>query len=101
PGIAAPRFGAGCPLWPLYRALARPLSPETTMLEMPDGSRFTVWAISHPAGPPGAAGHPRLQATMLIRPTDAPGDAAEPVGPACALCPREGCAARRAPNQLA
>ena len=27
PGFALPRFGAACPLWPLFAVLARPSSP--------------------------------------------------------------------------
>lgn len=96
--FSIPRYGAGCPLWPLYGALARPMVPDRQVLELPDGRRFTAWAVSQPAGLAGFGGAPVMEAVMLLRalPEAAdPLDAAVQVGPGCALCPREGCAARR------
>lgn len=96
--FSIPRYGAGCPLWPLYGALARPMVPDRQLLALPDGRRFTAWAVSQPAGPAGFGGAPVMEAVMLLR---ALPDGAEvqgapvPVGPGCALCPREDCPARR------
>ncbi|NJS38360.1 MAG: DUF2083 domain-containing protein, partial [Rhodobacteraceae bacterium] len=33
-GFPLPRFGAACPLWPLYAALGRPSQPVETVVEM-------------------------------------------------------------------
>ena len=96
--FSIPRYGAGCPLWPLYGALARPMVPDRQLLELPDGRRFTAWAVSQPAGLAGFGGAPAMEAVMLLRAQAeeaGPPGAAVPVGPGCALCPREECAARR------
>lgn len=49
--FSIPRFGAGCPLWPLYRALGRPGQPEAALIEMPQGGVFRAWAVSQPVAP--------------------------------------------------
>jgi predicted transcriptional regulator len=94
--FSIPRFGAGCPLWPLYRALGRPGQPEAALIEMPQGARFRAWAVSQPAAPTGFGEAPVMQAVMLVTPAagDAKGDAIA-AGPGCHLCPRMGCPARR------
>lgn len=98
--FSIPRFGAGCPLWPLYRALGRPGQPEAALIEMPQGAKFRAWAVSQPAAPTGFGEAPVMQAVMLVTPV-APGPAHAPAapaiaaGPGCHLCPRMGCPARR------
>ncbi|MGI3186424.1 short-chain fatty acyl-CoA regulator family protein [Nioella aestuarii] len=102
--FSIPRYGSGCPLWPLYRALGRPMVPDSAELELPDGSRFRAWAVCQPIGPAGFGAEPVMEATMLLRalPDDAPASpGAVPVGPGCALCSRESCAARRAGGSFA
>ncbi|MEM7723014.1 MAG: short-chain fatty acyl-CoA regulator family protein [Pseudomonadota bacterium] len=94
--FSIPRFGAGCPLWPLYRALARPGQPEQAEVEMPQGARFRAWAVSQPLAPTGFGEAPVMQATMLVTPVEAAsGGDVTPVGPGCHLCPRTACPARR------
>jgi predicted transcriptional regulator/transcriptional regulator with XRE-family HTH domain len=98
--FSIPRFGAGCPLWPLYRALGRPGQPEAALIEMPQGARFRAWAVSQPATPAGFGEAPVMQAVMLVAPAEAlaaPLPSGTPIaaGPGCHLCPREGCPARR------
>jgi transcriptional regulator with XRE-family HTH domain len=46
--FSIPRFGPGCPLWPLYAALARPGQPDMALLETPNAG-----AVPHLVG--GAA----------------------------------------------
>lgn len=101
-GFALPRFGAGCALWPLYQALARPLVPLRAVVEMAGRSprRFLTYAVCQPLHPAGFDAPQVLEATMLILPAPLEGDAA-PVGPTCRLCPRDGCLARREPSILA
>ncbi len=97
--FAIPRFGAGCALWPLYRALGRPMTPQEAVLELPGGGVFRAWAVSQPIGEVGFSSEPVMRATMLLRawPDDmAPPRPPEPVGPGCQVCPRVGCEARRA-----
>ena len=103
-GFALPRFGAACPLWPLYQALSRPMTPLRVVVEMagPLPQRFVTYSVCAPLAPPGFDGPAVLQSQMLILPGPAPatGLAAEPVGVSCRICPRTGCSARREPSIL-
>ncbi len=105
-GFPLPRFGAACPLWPLYQALARPLTPLRRVVEMAgrDRRRFTVFAVAEPRGAASFDAPPVLEATMLIVPADRIPIRAEtpaPVGPGCRICPQPDCPARREPSILA
>lgn len=93
--FSIPRFGAGCPLWPLYRALSRPGQPETALIEMPQGGRFRAWSVSQPVAPTGFGAVPVMQAVMLVTPAAAAGGEVIAAGPGCHLCARQGCPARR------
>ncbi len=105
-GFPLPRFGAACPLLPLYQALVRPMSPVRAMVEMPGRTprRFLTYAIAQPAHPAGFDGPTVFEAAMLMLPED-PEDrsAAEPtlIGTSCRICPRAECPARREPSILA
>jgi hypothetical protein len=96
--FSIPRFGPGCPLWPLYTALVRPGHPDTAVLEMPQGNRFRTWTVAQAVAQTGFAKAPVVQATMLIAPVSKQEEVAgDPIlaGPGCNLCPREACPARR------
>ncbi len=103
PGFPLPRQGAGCPLWPLYAALARPGVAVEVLAEVPGDvpRRFRLRAIGEVL-PAAVWGGPDLRrAAMLVGP--APGTAsgpALPVGGSCRICPREACPARREPSIL-
>ena len=104
-GFSLPRFGAACPLLPLYQALARPMSPVRARMEQAgrDRRRFLAYAISQPAHPAGFDGPVVFEASMLILPDDRPERAEDTlvaVGTSCRICPREVCAARREPSIL-
>jgi transcriptional regulator with XRE-family HTH domain len=104
-GFSLPRFGAACPLWPLFSALARPMQAIETVVEVgaaiPSAPRFILRAfgtVSHPAG----FGGPELRgAMMLIIPAGAGAAPALGVGATCRTCQREACPARREPSILA
>lgn len=104
-GFPMPRGdGAGCPLWPLYAALGRPMQPVVAVVELPGplARQFRARAFCEPAFPEGAAGVETRQAAMLIEPLAA-GAGTGPVlavGGACRICPRDGCPARREPALL-
>ncbi|MBD3678640.1 MAG: DUF2083 domain-containing protein [Rhodobacteraceae bacterium] len=104
-GFPVPRFGAGCPLWPLYRALAQPALPIRALVE-PAGQapgRFVTYAMSQPHYPDGIDAPPVFEVTMMIMP-DVGARAEEkplPVGGSCRVCPRRACMARREPSILA
>jgi transcriptional regulator with XRE-family HTH domain len=99
PGFPLPVLGAGCPLWPVFVALARPQQPLRAVIEMPDGATWRADAVAAAAAPPRLGGPPVMRATMLLRRPDAAGapPAARPwaVGPGCRTCPRAACDARR------
>ncbi len=100
PGFALPRFGAACPLWPLYEALSRPGQPVQARVAMAGrlAASFDAWAWGHIAYPAGFSGPPVVRAYMLL--AAATGEAAAPpraVGTSCRICPQQGCAARREP----
>ena len=104
--FSIPRFGAGCPLWPLYTALTRPMVPEAVRLTMPNGAQFQAWAVSQPKNPVGFGDSPVMEATMLLRPImetetgDTSGKGAVLVGSGCHVCSRDGCPARRVNSLL-
>ncbi len=105
-----PRFGAACPLWPLFRALSRPMTPLRDHLRLAGRTEgvFAVHAIATPQGPPVADRAPDFAAHMLIRaasgPVDLPGaataEAAQHVGVTCRICQKSTCPARREPSIL-
>ncbi len=104
PGFSLPRFGAACPLWPLFSALARPgLALEVTVeTPSPGGGRFRALAYCETRQPLGFNGPELREAVMLLLPErnarpDAP---FLPVGSTCRICPRPHCPARREPSIL-
>ena len=104
-GFALPRFGAACPLWPLFSALARPMTPIIAMVE-PAGRaarRFRTLSICETRLPQGFGGSALREAAMLIWPDEgAPGSLpALALGSSCRICPRAACPARREPSILA
>jgi XRE family transcriptional regulator, fatty acid utilization regulator len=101
PGFALPRYGAACPLWPLYQSIAQPGVALQFTLEMPDGGMFKAYAFSHRPAIAGFNQPQILEANMLLRAIDAGDEASIPVGPTCRICPRKACRARREPTILA
>ncbi|MGB5557461.1 MAG: short-chain fatty acyl-CoA regulator family protein [Paracoccaceae bacterium] len=105
-GFALPRFGAACPLWPLYQALVRPMTPVRMRVEQAgrNAAAYLAYAISQPAAPAGFDMPQVFHATMLILPEELAGrdvgGPALPIGSSCRICPRDGCAARREPSIL-
>ena len=93
--FSIPRFGPGCPLWPLYAALARPGQPDMAILETPAATRFRAWSIAQPVSQTGFGTAPVMQATMLVSPMERTDEAAINIGPGCSLCTRSECTARR------
>ena len=113
-GFAIPRFGAGCPVWPLYRSLSVPLQLfQTQMTHSGDQSKmYQSFAIAVPVTPPEYNQPPLLRAYMLIlplvlgkpdvKPPQKVGKARHTrVGVSCRLCVEATCAARREPSILA
>lgn len=113
PGFPLPRFSAACPLWPLYRALTRPMAPLHMRMEQQGrgtvpmgGSLFDAFAVALPKGPATVNTDPIFEAQMLFLPV--PGEEREvwrggvvQVGANCRICPRMECHARREPSIIA
>lgn len=101
-GFSLPRFGAACPLWPLYEALGRPQQPVEAVVEMAGqgGRCFRVLAWASPRHPLGLRGPELREAGMLILPVEAEAAATLAIGTSCRICPRGACAARREPSIL-
>lgn len=101
-GFALPRFGAACPLWPLFTALGRPMAPVSATLETAGRSPrlFAALAISETRLPLGFAGPELRVAGMLLRAVDVAQGPVLGVGTSCRICPRAACVARREPSIL-
>jgi len=103
-GFALPRFGAACPLWPLFTALARPMAPILILVEPAGRSarRFRTLSICETRLPSGFGGPELREAAMLILPDDGPRGAGTvlALGSSCRICPRGQCPARREPSIL-
>ncbi|ULB09666.1 helix-turn-helix domain-containing protein [Cereibacter azotoformans] len=102
-GFLLPRFGAACPLWPLFEALAHPMSPVEAVIEPAARARrsYRARAFCEPRHPAGFSGPELREAGMLIEPAvPDPSFEPRPVGTSCRICPRAGCPARREPSIL-
>lgn len=105
-GFALPRYGAGCPLWPLFAALSQPMVPIRRVVAQigRDGGRFTAIAVAQPDTVAEDGLTPSFAAHMLLVPAPgaargtAQGGGADPVqdlGVTCRLCSKPECPARR------
>lgn len=104
-GFSIPRFGAMCPLWPLFQALSRPMMPMAQRVAQPgrggmSENVFETYAIAQAVLSAEYGHEPLLEATMLIAPMsgEASAQGARLIGASCRICPRTGCAARREPS---
>lgn len=101
-GFALPRFGAACPLWPLFAALSRPMSPVAATVALAGrASRvFRALAISETRLPQGFGGLELREAGMLLLPMEVlpPEDTVLTIGSSCRICSRGACPARREPS---
>lgn len=105
PGFALPRFGAPCPLWPLFGALNRPLVAERRRLRQVGRATavFDCIAIAWPQQGADLSEMPLYRAAMAILPVSAAADGeagAARVGSSCRVCARSACHARHEPSVL-
>ena len=101
-GFSPPRFGAACPLWPLFTALAHPQTPVEAVIVLPgpQGARFRARAYAALTHPAGFRGPELREAAMLLSPEPGGPEAAQEIGTTCRICPRPTCPARREPSIL-
>ena len=102
-GFVVPRFGAGCPLWPLFAVLGNPgvVVKERLAQLGRSHAEFDCIAACEVQSAHSYNAQPLVQSVMLILP--AQGLAAGPrldVGATCRVCPRDHCPARREPSIL-
>jgi len=106
--LPLPRYGGACPLWAIYRAFQTPDRVFRHLVEFADRSRFLLIARTVAKQAAGFDRPPHLVSIMLgcdalYAPDIVYGDgldlssraAAEPVGSACRVCPREDCLHRQ------
>lgn len=104
-GFAMPRYGESCPLWPVFSALSRPMSPirRRVVQQGRAVTEFDCYAVAWPSETPGFDLDPVYHSIMLILPVPAEDTgkiAAQPVGSSCRVCSRQDCPARREPSIL-
>ena len=105
-GFAIPRFGASCPLWPLFTALRRPMTAveeQVTVTGRAGQSRYLLRAYAQPVRPTHFGAPDMCDAAMLVHPVaTAPQGARQPlaVGTTCRICVQIDCDARREASVL-
>ena len=100
PGFPVARLGDHCALLPIYQALAQPELVIRALVESPSGARFETFSHAERIQPAGTAGPVLTRAHMLILPAAGSPGPATPIGPACRICVRGDCPARREPSIL-
>jgi predicted transcriptional regulator/DNA-binding XRE family transcriptional regulator len=102
------RFGGTCPRWNLHAAFQTAGQPVTQLIETPDGHRYFTVArtIDRPVKTELGGGLLAIGLGCDIRHAgrlscadsyDLANSPVTPVGPACAICPRQDCAYRATP----
>ena len=102
------RFGGTCPRWNLHAAFQTAGQPVTQLIETPDGHRYFTVArtIDRPVKTELGGGLLAIGLGCDIRHAgrlscadsyDLANPPVTPVGPACAICPRQDCAYRATP----
>lgn len=99
--FALPRFGAACPLWPVFAALRSPGTPLRQRVESPQGARFVAYAIAATIGPNRFDEAPVLRSFMVLVEDHLGSEGALTIGTSCRVCTVKKCRARREPSILA
>lgn len=102
-----PQYSSACPLWPVYRAFARPRQMLRAVLDLPSGDRVMAYAVATATGHGGYDMPPMMRSVMAF--SDDPlvfppaRDIRTPIlgGLHCSVCPRKDCPDRRADYILA
>lgn len=96
-GFAMPSLGQACPLWPLFKALTRPLVPIREAIKQVgrDATDLVSYAIALPVDGSISGAEPRYQAHMLIKNAVSGESNPQSVGVNCRICTISDCPARR------
>lgn len=96
-GFMLPRLGGGCPIWPIFSALAQPMVPVVADIQQAgrDSEPMRAYAIAVPDGDASFSKRPRYTAHMLLKPLTSADETSELVGVNCRICSVTDCAARR------
>lgn len=106
PGFVIPRYGAACPLWPLFQVMSQPATVLRQRMRVSGrgGALFDCLAAAEITGPAALNAAPLLEATMLVVPVaSGKGDSTEAaveMGASCRICSRQPCPGRREPSIL-
>lgn len=100
-GFPMPRFGAACPLWPLFAALRSPGTPIRQPVQTLLGAGFMAYAVATPLGPGRFDAMPVLRAFMLLIEDAKGSEPRQTIGSSCRVCTAKGCRARREPSAVA
>ncbi len=104
--FAVPRFGAACPLWPMFDALSAPGSVRVQRVRQVgrNAATFTCFAFAEQRHALEYNVQPLMQGMMLIVPDVADAGRSEEqiveVGSNCRVCARVQCPGRREPSIL-
>lgn len=99
--LAPPNYSSGCPLWPCYRAFARPRQMLRSVLDLPSGDRVLAYAVADAGGYGGYDLPPLLRSVMVFSADPQVFPPAREIrapvlaGVHCSVCPRKGCPERR------
>lgn len=96
-GFPFPRFGGGCPLWPIYQVLLQPFMPLRVPMMTAGrlGRGFIGFACAFSLSRPAFDFPPTMQGTMLIVPQPTLPKNALSVGATCRICAQQACPSRR------
>ncbi len=104
-GFEIPRYGNGCPLWPLFQAMLHPQVPVRAAITIGgrDEGHFSTSAISEISHPLGYEGARVVTGWMLVQavPIGEHVDTDQRVGISCRICSESNCPARREPSVFA
>ncbi len=102
-GFALPRFGAACPLWPMFYALSQPMIPlrQRVALASRSETNFVTYAIAQPDHLPQPDRPPTYRSHMLIWRCEPTSEPSQRIGVTCRICPQDGCHARREQSIMA
>ncbi|MDA8747494.1 short-chain fatty acyl-CoA regulator family protein [Litoreibacter sp.] len=100
-GFSLPRFGAACPLWPLFSVLRNTGVPERRLVKSNEGAVFEAYCIAEPVDEVTFDQAPVIRAYMLLVACDATEKDAMAIGSTCRVCAQRKCSARRETSILA